>query len=529
MIITGIEKDSDLALMKAKLLGSLLYFTQVFFKVRTGREFVVSQPIGRESHHITICRELMRAFKLEVNKLIINVPPGHSKSTLLHHFVAWAWAHYPDCQFIYLSYSHDEAARNTGIIKSIISLPEYRRFFGVEVDQSSSARDDFKTTKGGTCKAFGSDGAVTGKDAGFPNCTRFSGATLMDDMHKPKEVHSDVIREGVFTNYLQTIAQRKRGPNVLEVFQGQRLHEEDVPGKLIRGMDGHKWSVVILKALDEHGNVLDPNIRSKEELLKMQEHNEYTFWAQYQQDPQPASGGIFKVDNFWLMDEEPACLATFITVDTAETDKDWNDATAFSFWGLYKINDFGRVDSNQYALHWINCWEIRVEPKHLKNEFMNFYLECSLYPIPPYSIPPFVAIEKKSTGVTLLSVLGDIRGLAIRDIDRTKRDKNKTARYFEIQPFINQKLVSLPRYGKHTHLCIEHCRKITANGTHAHDDICDTLYDGIKIGLIDKLLIKTLPLNKESSALKEIAAKFKRINQLKDRANGYNRFGSTHC
>ncbi len=35
---------------------------------------------------------------------------------------------------------------------------------------------------------------------------------------------------------------------------------------------------------------------------------------------------------------------------------------------------------------------------------------------------------------------------------------------------------------------IEHMRKITANDTHRHDDVCDTLYDAIKIALIDKTL-----------------------------------------
>jgi hypothetical protein len=41
-----------------------------------------------------------------------------------------------------------------------------------------------------------------------------------------------------------------------------------------------------------------------------------------------------------------------------------------------------------------------------------------------------------------------------------------------MQPYIATKRVSLPNYAKHTNMCIEHMRKITANDTHAHDDIC---------------------------------------------------------
>src|ERR1041385_147241 len=100
---------NNLIEQKAKLLGSLLLFTQVFYKLRTGRDFVLSTPISRECHQVSICRELVDAFRNPNHNLLINVPPGHGKSELLIHFVAWAMAHYPDCQFLYISYSSDLA------------------------------------------------------------------------------------------------------------------------------------------------------------------------------------------------------------------------------------------------------------------------------------------------------------------------------------------------------------------------------------------------------------------------------------
>lgn len=47
--------DAELA---AKLKGSLLLFIQAFFPILTGREFIISRPHGRESHFITICRDV---------------------------------------------------------------------------------------------------------------------------------------------------------------------------------------------------------------------------------------------------------------------------------------------------------------------------------------------------------------------------------------------------------------------------------------------------------------------------------------
>ena len=63
---------------------------------------------------------------------------------------------------------------------------------------------------------------------------------------------------------------------------------------------------------------------------------------------------------------------------------------------------------------------------------------------------------------------------------------SKITRFLEIQPLIASRRISLPQNGKHTSLCLEHCKKITANNTHRYDDIADTLYDAVKLGLIDQ-------------------------------------------
>ncbi len=101
---TLISQDEDnLDHERAKLLGSLLLFTKVFYKLRTGREFEISEPVSRESHHLTIFRELKRTFELKQLNLGINVAPGSGKSEMLIHFVAWAMAHYPDSNFLYVT------------------------------------------------------------------------------------------------------------------------------------------------------------------------------------------------------------------------------------------------------------------------------------------------------------------------------------------------------------------------------------------------------------------------------------------
>jgi len=229
--------DDEFLELKAQLLGSFLLFCQTFFPIVTSRDFIVPQPEGRESHVKTICRELTRVFRGETSRLIINVPPGHFKSTLLSMWVSWTLARYADSQFIYISYSKELAAKHTEFIKRIINTPHYQHMFDVGLNKDSRAKDSFKTSHGGSIKAFGSAGAITGQDAGLPNLDRFSGAVILDDMHKPDEVHSDTLREKVINNYKETILQRPRGPNVPIIFIGQRLHEADLPAFLMSGDD----------------------------------------------------------------------------------------------------------------------------------------------------------------------------------------------------------------------------------------------------------------------------------------------------
>lgn len=493
---------------KAKLLGSLLLFTQVFYKHRTGRDFVLSTPVSRESHYITICRELTKVFNLETRFLLINVPPGHGKSELIIHFIAWAMAHYPDSAFLYISYSKDLAAKHTATIKTIMQHPIYAKYFGIKLRSDSKAKDYFKTTAGGVVAAYGSAGAITGQDGGLPNLERFSGGVFIDDIHKPDEVHSETLRENVKNNYSETIRQRLRGPNVPLVGIGQRLHEDDLFANLISGFDGYDWRKVILQAEDAADNVLAPNIKSKEELKIIKEFTPYVYASQYQQNPIPAGGGIFKRNAFVLVRDEPKIISTFITCDTAETNKTYNDATVLSFWGLYKI-EIREADTGIYALHWIDCVEDRVEPKDLEDLFLGFYMRCLRHPVQP----KIAAIEKKSTGVTLCSLLKGTPGLQIMEIERTRAGGSKTERFLRCQYYVNAGLISLPEYGDHTEKCLTHMEKITANETHRHDDICDTAADAIQLALIDKIIINMIGRDQSTqNVLNKMAAHVNRTN-----------------
>jgi predicted phage terminase large subunit-like protein len=475
--------EHEHAQLISDLQSSFFLFIRTFYPILTGRAFILPQPHGRESHIITVCRELVKCAKLDTLKLVCNIPPGHGKSTLLSFWIAWCMAKYPDSRFLYISYAATLAASHTDTVRRIMMLKEYKELFGVELRADSKAKDFFQTTAGGAVGAFGSSGAITGRDAGLPGLDRFSGALILDDPHKPDEVFSDTMREKVIQNYRDTIQQRARGINVPFIMIGQRLHEADLAAYLLNGEDGHEWHRVILKSIDDTGNALYPEAFPLAMLRIRQERDIYVFASQHQQDPQPAGGAMFKKNWFVIMDIEPEMITTFITCDTAETDKDYNDASAFSFWGIYEIITFGRK-TGEYALHWLDCIEVHVEPKDLKDTFIDFWSDCMRHKVSPL----MAAIEKKSTGTTLLSVLQDIRGIQVRDIPRSRASGSKTARFLECQPHIAARKISFTNGARHMENCITHMTKITANDSHRRDDIADTLADAVRIALIDKTI-----------------------------------------
>lgn len=87
-------------------------------------------------------------------------------------------------------------------------------------------------------------------------------------------------------------------------------------------------------------------------------------------------------------------------------------------------------------------------------------------------------------------------------MQRTKASGSKAARFLEMQKYIASKQITFAQHAKHYDMCKKHMSKITANDTHANDDICDTAYDAVKMGLIDKSIYYN-PASAEDSEMSE--------------------------
>jgi len=292
--------DQERAAAVALAREDLYTFSRWMFLQRRG------YPWQRAPHHRLICDALMRVYRGECTRLIINIPPRYSKTELVKCFMAWATGRNPDSEWIYTSYSGRLAAASSWDVRGMLQHPAYREIFPeVALRDDSQARDEWRTTAGGIVYAVGTGGTITGYGAG-KHRPGFGGGIVIDDPHKADEARSDTIRRGVVDWFPNTLESRKNDPERTPiVLIMQRLHEEDLAGWLLAGGNGEKWEHLCLSAWTDDGAPLWPEKHSADELRRMERAAPYVFAGQYRQRPAPPEGGVIKPDLLVEVDAVP--------------------------------------------------------------------------------------------------------------------------------------------------------------------------------------------------------------------------------
>lgn len=277
----------------------LYFFSRYMFLRRRGFRW------QRAQHHPAICSALMRVFRGECMRLVINVPPRYSKTELaVVNFIAWALGRVPDSEFIHVSYASPLAINNSANVRALVQHETYGEIFG-GCRLASDAKAHWTTTAGGVMYATGAGGTITGFGAG-KHREGFGGAIIIDDPHKADEARSDVMRQGVIDWFQNTLESRKNSPRTPIIVIMQRLHERDLSGWLLGGGNGETWEHVVLDAITPDGDALWPEKHDIVTLRTMERASPYVFAGQYRQRPAPPEGGIIKPDQLQVIDALPA-------------------------------------------------------------------------------------------------------------------------------------------------------------------------------------------------------------------------------
>lgn len=264
--------------------------------------------------------------------LMILMPPRHGKTFLIRDFVSYGMGIFPDSQFIYTSYSGNLAVAQTGEIRTTMEKEWYRNLFEVQLERS--AESFFTTKQNGAVFGVGVGGSITGFGAGIKR-PEFGGAIVIDDPMKADDARSQSVKEHTINWYNGVLESRKNYKNTPVVIIMQRLAPDDLINHILN-TEREKWRVIQIPALDVDGNALWEETKSASDLKRLKEVDPFTYYAQYQQQPQVEGGNIIK-DYWWqyydaIKADYSVDGLVFITADTALKTGNMNDFTVFQTW-----------------------------------------------------------------------------------------------------------------------------------------------------------------------------------------------------
>lgn len=220
-----------------------ILFMKYFFKLREGNKLLVNW------HHYVIEYVLQAVIDLKIQRLIINIAPGYTKTEqAVLNFICRGLALNPRAKFIHTSYSADLAHENSSKIKETVESPEFQELWPMRTRADKKGKKRWFTVPGGGMMAVASGGQITGFRAGRME-EGFTGAFINDDPVKPDDAYSDVKRNAINNRFNNTMRSRLAVETVPMVNIMQRLHEDDLSGYLLKGGSGDVWHHLVLPAL----------------------------------------------------------------------------------------------------------------------------------------------------------------------------------------------------------------------------------------------------------------------------------------
>jgi len=131
-------------------------------------------------HHKLMADKFERVAKGELKRLIINMPPRHTKSEFASYLLpAWFLGRYPEKKVIQTSHTSELAVGFGRKVRNLVDSEVYKKVFpNVALRHDSKAAGRWATNEGGEYFAIGVGGAVTGKGADL---------LIIDDPHSEQE------------------------------------------------------------------------------------------------------------------------------------------------------------------------------------------------------------------------------------------------------------------------------------------------------------------------------------------------------
>jgi hypothetical protein len=336
-------------------------------------------------HHKIIADKFNRLRTGELKRLIINMPPRHTKSEFASYFLpAWMIGNDPKLKIIQATHTAELAVRFGRKAKTLMDSEEYKNVFKTRLREDSQAAGRWETEQGGEYFAVGVQGAVTGRGADL---------LIIDDPHSEQDAYSTTAFDKAYEWYTSGPRQRLQ-PGGRIVLVMTRWSTKDLTAQLINAgakeEKADQWEVVEFPAILPEGDPVWPEYWKLEDLLAVKASAGMGKWnAQYMQNPTSEEGAIIKREWWknWEHDYMPALEHVIQSYDTAFMKKETADYSAITTWGIFRENE----DSPQQIIL-LDAIKERLEFPDLRRVAKEQY---------DYWQPETVLVEAKASGLPL--------------------------------------------------------------------------------------------------------------------------------
>lgn len=405
----------------------------------------------QDNWHISfICEEMQRAAERVFSNqpkeydLIINVPPGSSKSTICTiMFPAWVWTRKAAARILSGSYSAELSTQHAVKSRDILKSTKFQELFPglIKFKKDMDGKTAYENTDKGSRHITSPGGTATGKHAHF---------IIIDDPLNPEDSFSDVERKKATRWVDKTLSSRKVNKRVsLTILIMQRLAEDDPTGHLLEKKGKPVRNICLPSEITDLDNVkpkemeafyidglLDPIRLDRVVLAEAREDlGPIDYAGQHLQSPQAAEGNIFKREYWRYYEELPAGRPIRITQswDTAQKAKTINDFNVCTTWAQYPTGHY-----------LIDLWKGKCEYPELKSTAK---LKNSEHH------PHAVLVEDKVSGTVLIQELKKDTTIPVVGI---QVETDKIARAMACTPTLAAGNVYLPLKASWTAALVDH-------------------------------------------------------------------------
>ena len=407
-------------------------------------------------HHKKIAEKFNRLAKGEIKRLIINMPPRHTKSEFASFLLpSWMVGRKPDLKIIQTTHTTELAIRFGRKAKTLIDSPEYQQIFKTRLREDSQAAGKWETAQGGEYYAAGVGSAITGRGADL---------LIIDDPHSEQDALNMTAMERAYEWYTSGPRQRLQpGGSIVVVMT--RWNMKDLTGMLVKSqkeLKSDKWEIIEFPAIMPSGKPVWPEYWKLEELEGVKASLSIGKWnAQWMQNPTAEEGSLIKREWWKVWDKPyiPPLQHIIQSYDTAYLKKETADFTAITTWGVFYPSEDAPAN-----LILLDSYKERVEFPELRKEAFRQYR---------YWNPETVIVEAKAAGLPLTY---ELRKAGIPVINYTpSKGQDKHARVNAVSPLFESGIIWAPDE-KFAEEVIEECASFPYGD---HDDLVDSTTQAI--------------------------------------------------